>query len=29
MTFDYVLSGGVTLILLAYLIYALLRPERF
>jgi K+-transporting ATPase KdpF subunit len=29
MLVDYVLAGGVTLILLVYLLYALLRPERF
>jgi K+-transporting ATPase KdpF subunit len=29
MLIDYVLGGGVTLLVLAYLIYALLRPERF
>ena len=29
MLFDYILSGGVTLFLLAYLTYALVRPERF
>ncbi|WP_018181656.1 K(+)-transporting ATPase subunit F [Kaistia granuli] len=29
MVFDYVLGSGVTLLLLTYLIYALLRPERF
>ncbi|CCB66320.1 K(+)-transporting ATPase subunit F [Hyphomicrobium sp. MC1] len=29
MTFDYALAGIVTAGLLAYLIYALLRPERF
>ncbi|WP_201403965.1 K(+)-transporting ATPase subunit F [Kaistia sp. 32K] len=29
MALDYVLGGGVTLLLLAYLLYALLRPERF
>ena len=29
MLFDYVLGGGVTLILLACLLYALIRPERF
>ncbi|EJZ19119.1 K(+)-transporting ATPase subunit F (plasmid) [Rhizobium sp. Pop5] len=29
MTFDYVLSGGVTVFLTVYLTYALLRPERF
>jgi K+-transporting ATPase KdpF subunit len=29
MLLDYVLGGAVTLGLLAYLIYALLRPERF
>ena len=29
MTFDYVLAGLVTIGLLVYLAYALLRPERF
>lgn len=29
MLFDYVLGGGVTLFLLVYLTYALIRPERF
>ena len=29
MALDYVLGGVVSLSLLAYLIYALLRPERF
>jgi K+-transporting ATPase ATPase F chain len=29
MTFDYALAGLVTLGLLVYLTYALLRPERF
>jgi K+-transporting ATPase KdpF subunit len=29
MLLDYVLGGGVTLILLAYLFYTLVRPERF
>lgn len=29
MFIDYVLGGAVTLGLLAYLTYALLRPERF
>jgi K+-transporting ATPase KdpF subunit len=29
MLFDYVLASGVTAFLLAYLVYALLRPERF
>jgi K+-transporting ATPase KdpF subunit len=29
MTFDYALGGLVTVGLLAYLIYALVRPERF
>jgi K+-transporting ATPase KdpF subunit len=29
MTFDYALAGAVTAGLLIYLIYALLRPERF
>lgn len=29
MLLDYILGGAVTLFLLAYLIYALIRPERF
>jgi len=29
MMFDFVLGGVVTLGLLVYLVYALLRPERF
>ncbi len=29
MVFDYVLTGLVTVGILGYLIYALLRPERF
>jgi K+-transporting ATPase KdpF subunit len=29
MIFDYVLGGAVTLGLLVYLVYALIRPERF
>jgi K+-transporting ATPase ATPase F chain len=29
MVIDYVLAGAVTIGLLAYLVYALLRPERF
>jgi K+-transporting ATPase ATPase F chain len=29
MTFDYTLAGIVTAGLLVYLVYALLRPERF
>lgn len=29
MAFDYVLGGLVTLGLLVYLVYALLRPDRF
>ena len=29
MTLDYVLGGLVTAFLLAYLVYALVRPERF
>jgi K+-transporting ATPase KdpF subunit len=29
MIFDYVLAGVVTAGLLVYLVYALLRPERF
>jgi K+-transporting ATPase KdpF subunit len=29
MTFDYVLGGLVTVGILIYLVYALVRPERF
>jgi K+-transporting ATPase KdpF subunit len=29
MTLDYVLGGSVSIGLLVYLVYALLRPERF
>jgi len=29
MTLDYVLGGFVVLFILAYLVYALVRPERF
>jgi K+-transporting ATPase ATPase F chain len=29
MLFDYVLAGIVTAALMVYLVYALLRPERF
>jgi K+-transporting ATPase KdpF subunit len=29
MVFDYALAGFVTLGLLAYLVFALIRPERF
>jgi K+-transporting ATPase KdpF subunit len=29
MSFDYVLGGFVALFLLGYLVYALVRPERF
>jgi K+-transporting ATPase KdpF subunit len=29
MTFDLILGGAVSLGLLVYLVYALLRPERF
>jgi K+-transporting ATPase KdpF subunit len=29
MLFDYALGGLVTIGLMAYLVYALLRPERF
>jgi K+-transporting ATPase KdpF subunit len=29
MGFEYILGGAVTLGLLVYLVYALLRPERF
>ncbi len=29
MTFDYVLGGIAVVVLLAYLVYALARPEKF
>jgi K+-transporting ATPase KdpF subunit len=29
MAFDYALAGAVTLLLLIYLLYALMRPGRF
>jgi K+-transporting ATPase KdpF subunit len=29
MTFDYWLGAGVAVLLVGYLVYALLRPERF
>ena len=29
MLLDYILGGAVTLFLLAYVTYALIRPERF
>ena len=29
MLLDYILGGGVALFLTGYLIYALIRPERF
>ena len=29
MLLDYILGGGVTILLTAYLVYALIRPERF
>jgi K+-transporting ATPase KdpF subunit len=29
MILDYVLGGAVTVFLFAYLVYALVRPERF
>jgi K+-transporting ATPase KdpF subunit len=29
MMFDFILGGAVSLALLIYLVYALLRPERF
>jgi K+-transporting ATPase KdpF subunit len=29
MLFDYVLGGAVSLFVLAYLVYALVRPEKF
>ncbi len=29
MLLDYILAGAVTALLLVYLVYALVRPERF
>jgi K+-transporting ATPase KdpF subunit len=29
MLFDYLLGGGVSLAILIYLVYALVRPEKF
>jgi K+-transporting ATPase KdpF subunit len=29
MLIDYVLGGGLALVVLGYLVYALVRPERF
>jgi K+-transporting ATPase KdpF subunit len=29
MPFDYVLGGIVTVVIMVYLVYALVRPERF
>jgi K+-transporting ATPase KdpF subunit len=29
MTLDYILGGCVTVFILAYLVFALIRPERF
>jgi K+-transporting ATPase KdpF subunit len=29
MVLDYILAGAVTALLLVYLVYALIRPERF
>ena len=29
MTLDYILAGAATLLMFGYLLYALLRPERF
>jgi K+-transporting ATPase ATPase F chain len=29
MGLDYILAGAVTALLLVYLVYALIRPERF
>ena len=29
MTIDFILGGAVTIGLLAYLVYAMLRPEKF
>jgi K+-transporting ATPase KdpF subunit len=29
MLIDYILGGGVTVVVMVYLVYALIRPERF
>ena len=29
MLFDYILGGIVTVVIMVYLVYALIRPERF
>jgi K+-transporting ATPase KdpF subunit len=29
MLIDYILGGGVTAVIMVYLVYALIRPERF
>jgi K+-transporting ATPase KdpF subunit len=29
MLIDYLLGGGVTVVIMIYLVYALIRPERF
>ncbi|HEY2889614.1 MAG TPA: K(+)-transporting ATPase subunit F [Dongiaceae bacterium] len=29
MLFDYLLGGAVSLVILVYLVYALIRPEKF
>ena len=29
MLIDYILGGGVTLVIMVYLVIALIRPERF
>ncbi len=29
MTFDYILGGAVTALILVYLVFALVRPEKF
>jgi K+-transporting ATPase KdpF subunit len=29
MLIDYILGGGVSLIIVVYLVFALIRPERF
>jgi K+-transporting ATPase KdpF subunit len=29
MMLDYILGGGVTLVIMVYLVIALIRPERF
>jgi K+-transporting ATPase KdpF subunit len=29
MLIDYILGGGVTIVIVVYLVFALIRPERF